>query len=379
MHHRRMSEPPSTDVAAHAGEAAAQWRDGPGRWTLCLRGDVRSLPAAWARLPDVAGCAALVVEGHELLAWDAATAARLWALDREARARGLEVVHQGLPEGLVALLALAGTAPVPAPADGTRPDESAAPSPGPGAGHTLAFLGAVLIATGRWLRGRSTVRLADVVEQLDHCGPRSLPIVVLCCALVGLMLAYMGGAQLGRIGAQGFLADVVTVGMLRELAGLMAGVMLAGRIGAAFAAQLGTMQAGEEIDALRVLGVDPVAHLVLPRLLALLAMAPALYAFGALAGIIAAWPAATLAYGVTSAEYWAQVARAVTATDLWIGLFKCMVYVALVALAGCQEGLAAGRGATAVGAATTAAVVKGLVWIVAAACATTVVFTALGY
>jgi phospholipid/cholesterol/gamma-HCH transport system permease protein len=193
------------------------------------------------------------------------------------------------------------------------------------------------------------------------------------------MLAYMGGAQLGRIGAQGFLADVVTVGMLRELAGLMAGVMLAGRIGAAFAAQLGTMQAGEEIDALRVLGVDPVAHLVLPRLLALLAMAPALYAFGALAGIIAAWPAATLAYGVTSAEYWAQVARAVTATDLWIGLFKCMVYVALVALAGCQEGLAAGRGATAVGAATTAAVVKGLVWIVAAACATTVVFTALGY
>jgi phospholipid/cholesterol/gamma-HCH transport system permease protein len=115
------------------------------------------------------------------------------------------------------------------------------------------------------LRGRARVRGADVLQQLDETGPRSLGIVVLTCALVGLMLAYMGGAQLGRIGAQGFIADVVTVGMVRELAGLMTGVILAGRIGSAFAAQLATMKAGEEIDALRVLGVDPIAHLVLPR------------------------------------------------------------------------------------------------------------------
>lgn len=247
------------------------------------------------------------------------------------------------------------------------------------AGRTLAFVGEVLISCGRWARGRGGPGRGELLHQLDQAGPRSLPIVGLSCALIGLMLAYMGGAQLGRIGAQNFLADVVTVGMVRELAGMMTGIILAGRIGSAFAAQLATMEAGEEIDALRVLGVDPVAHLVLPRLLALLLVAPALYACGALAGVLAGWPAAVLAYGVTSAEYLHQCLRALTFTHLWIGLFKCMLYVALVALAGCREGLHAGRSAQAVGEATTTAVVKALVWIVAAACGTTVVFTAWGY
>ena len=129
---------------------------------------------------------------------------------------------------------------------------------------TIAFFGEVLLALARWLRGRPGPRMADLLAQLDQTGPRSLPIVALSCALIGLMLAYMGGAQLGRIGAQNFLADVVTVGMVRELAGMMTAIILAGRVGSAFAAQLATMEAGEEIDALRVLGVDPVAHLVLP-------------------------------------------------------------------------------------------------------------------
>ena len=123
-----------------------------------------------------------------------------------------------------------------------------------------------------------------MLQQLDLAGPRSLPIVGLTCGLIGLMLADMAGAQLGRIDAQNFLAEVVTVGMVRELAGLMTGIILAGRVGSAFAAQLATMAAGEEIDALRVLGIDPISHLVLPRLLALaLALvASALIGFGAL-------------------------------------------------------------------------------------------------
>lgn len=121
-----------------------------------------------------------------------------------------------------------------------------------------------------------------MLQQLDLAGPRSLPIVGLTCGLIGLMLADMAGAQLGRIDAQNFLAEVVTVGMVRELAGLMTGIILAGRVGSAFAAQLATMAAGEEIDALRVLGIDPISHLVLPRLLALALVAPALIGFGAL-------------------------------------------------------------------------------------------------
>ena len=260
--------------------------------------------------------------------------------------------------------------------------DSPLPRPLAEAATTLAFLGEVVLALAGTLRrrpGQPRAGAGELLRQMDLTGPRSLPIVLLSCALIGLMLAYMGGAQLERIGAQNYLADVVTVGMVRELAGMMTGIILAGRVGSAFAAQLATMQAGEEIDALRVLGLDPVAHLVLPRLAALLLVAPALYVFGAVAGVAAGWPAAVLVYGVSSPEYLHQCLRAVTPTHLWIGLFKCMLYVALVALAGCREGLHAGRSAQAVGEATTAAVVKALVWIVAAACATTVVFTALGY
>ena len=131
------------------------------------------------------------------------------------------------------------------------------------AARTAAFLGEVLLALGRLLRGRSGLRGGELLRQLDQTGPLSIGIVALTCSLVGLMLAYMGGAQLDRLGAQVYIADIVTVGMVRELAGLMTGMILTGRVGSAFAAQLATMKAGEEIDALRALGVDIIDHLVL--------------------------------------------------------------------------------------------------------------------
>jgi phospholipid/cholesterol/gamma-HCH transport system permease protein len=382
---------PAQDHAAGDPAATAEWAGGGGRWTLVLRGDWRGGATHWPATPAAAGAADTVAfDGAALRGWDTTLAARLWALERELRPRGTRVETAALPAGLREVLALA------APQRGALDDvgdlgdagdtgvragrvapHPARRAPAPAA-VTVAFFGEVLFALGRWLRGSSGVRAGDVLRQLDETGPRSLPIVLLTCALVGLMLAYMGGAQLGRIGAQSFVASVVTVGMVRELAGLMTGVILAGRVGSAFAAQLATMQAGEEIDALRVLGVDPITHLVLPRLLGLLLMAPVLIGFGALAGVLAGWPAALWVYGVTSAEYLHQCLRALNFTHLWIGMFKGMVYVALVALAGCREGLHAGRSAQAVGAATTAAVVKALVWIVMAACLTTVVFTSLG-
>ena len=244
---------------------------------------------------------------------------------------------------------------------------------------TASFIGEVLLATARLLRGKSGLRWGDLLRQVDQTGPLSLPIVALTCFLVGLMLAYMGGAQLEKMGAPTFIADIVTVGMVRELAGLMTGMILAGRVGASFAAQLATMQAGEEIDALRVLGVNPIDHLVLPRLLALVLVAPLIMAYASLVGVLAGMVPATLVYGVPAAEYLHRSLLALTWTHLWIGVFKCTLYAALLSLAGCREGLHAGRDAQAVGLATTAAVVKGLVWIIAAACATTVAFQALGF
>lgn len=378
--------------AARPGGAAprGRWlRGDDGTMALQLEGDWRGHAATWpvppADLPPRGGVVA--VRAQALASWDIALAARLWGLQQQLAQRGVELALADVPEGLREVLALASPHRAVLEEDGAA-RATAQPVPAvprrlialPRTSQpviTVAFFGEVLLAIGRWLSGRVAVRGAEVLHQLDQTGPRSLPIVALTCALVGLMLAYMGGAQLERLGAQNYLADIVAVGMVRELAGLMSGVILAGRIGSAFAAQLATMKAGEEIDALRVLGVDPIGHLVLPRLLALLAMAPALYACGVLAGIAAGWPAAMGAYGVTAIEYWHQASRAIDFTHLSIGLFKAMLYVALVALAGCREGLHAGRSAQAVGAATTAAVVKGLVWIVIAACVTTVAFTSL--
>ena len=357
--------------------ASAAWRSSDGGSVLTLVGDWRGAAQPCPALPPAAQRGStVVVDGSRLSGWDAALAAQLFSLQTDLRQRGLAADLSGLPDGLRAVLALAEP--------DTRSDDPQAPTPAARAKAapamvTIAFFGEVLLAMVRLVRGKGVLRGRDLMRQLDLTGPMSLPIVLLTCALLGLMLAYMGGAQLGRIGAQGFLADVVTVGMVRELASLMTGIILAGRVGASFAAQLATMQAGEEIDALRVLGIDPVGHLVLPRLLGLLMVAPGLIALGAVAGVTAGWAAAVGVYGVTTSEYFSQSLRAVTFTHLWIGMFKGMLYTSLVALAGCREGLNAGRSAEAVGAATTTAVVKALVWIVIAACTTTVVLTALGF
>ncbi|MEN9315662.1 MAG: hypothetical protein RIS35_2055 [Pseudomonadota bacterium] len=384
---------PAKPAPLGSGAPRCEWIDGSAGRTLVLEGDWRqdTLPSLTA--PDASR--PLSIDARGVTGWDGRLAAELWAM---SMAGELRPDARALPEGLGELLALAG--PSRPQASGARPEVpasrprativcpgEAAPAPAPsadasppGSAHlTIRFLGDVLIAVGRLSTARARLPAGSLLAQLDRTGARSVPIVVLTCALVGLMLAYMGGAQLGRIGAQRYLADVVTVGMIRELAGLMTGVILAGRLGAGFAAELAAMNAGEEIDALRVLGVDPIAHLVLPRLLALIAISPLLIAFGAAAGIVAGWPAAVWAYGVTSGEYLHQSLRAITFTHLWIGFFKGVVYAALVALAGCRDGLHAGRSAEQAGQATTAAVVRALVWIVCAACGTTVVFTSLGY
>ena len=244
---------------------------------------------------------------------------------------------------------------------------------------TLQFIGEVLLALGRLLRGRSHMRWADLAFQLDQTGPRSVPIVALVCGLVGVILAYMGATQLQRLGAQSYIADLVTVGVVREIAALMTGVILSGRVGAAFAAQLGSMQANEEIDALRTLGLDPVDYLVLPRLLAMVLVAPLLTAMAALVGVLAGWLVAVLIFGVPAADYLTRGLQSLTPAHLLVGLFKGTVYAMLVALAGCRQGLAAGRSAQAVGQATTAAVVQAIVWIVIAASLLTIALQRLDW
>ena len=245
--------------------------------------------------------------------------------------------------------------------------------------QTLAFVGDLLLSLQRLVVGRSDMRRADLWWQVEQTGPRSAPIVVMVCGLVGVILAYMGAAQLQRFGAQTYIADLVAVGVVREIAALMTGVILAGRVGAAFAAQIGSMQAGEEVDALRTFGLNPVDHLVLPRVLALVLVAPLLTAMAALVGVAAGWAVAVVIFGVPAFDFLHRSLEAVTLTHLLIGLFKGTVYALLVAVAGCRQGMAAGRSAQAVGQATTRAVVQAIVWIVLAASLLTILFQRLDW
>jgi phospholipid/cholesterol/gamma-HCH transport system permease protein len=381
-------------MARSAPHPHARWQRADGGWVLVLEGDWRGgVPRAGDAPSEAIGAgAALRVDTAALTAWDADLAPALWPLLAPLARRGVTLDLGALPEATRAALALAlprapeaagaagDTAPL-APADEARAAARADGWGGFGRGTRalVQFTGEVLLALFATLRGAGPLRVRELLAQMDRVGPGSLPIVTLTVFLAGLLLAYMGGSQLDRIGATEYIAQVVTVGIVREMAGMMTGIILAGRLGAAFAAELGTMQANEELDALRTLGVDPVAHLVLPRLLASVAMAPLLILYAMAVGVLAGMLPTVGVYRVGVAEYLEGAREAFTWTHLWIGLMKGMVYMGLVALAGCHEGLRAGRNAQAVGAATTRAVVRALVWIVAAACITTVTLTTLGF
>lgn len=241
------------------------------------------------------------------------------------------------------------------------------------------FVGQLWLALGRLFTGRAQMRGRDLLMQLEQAGPRSVGIVSLVSGLVGVILAYMGAVQLQRFGAQSYIADLVAVGAVREVAALMTGVILSGRVGAAYAAQLGSMQANEETDALRALGLAPMDYLVLPRVLAMAMAAPFLTAYAALVAMVSGGLVAVGVFGVLPSEYVARTLQTLTLNHILVGLSKGTSYAVLVAVAGCQQGLHAGRNAQAVGAATTAAVVQAIVWIVVVASLMTVAYQRLGW
>jgi phospholipid/cholesterol/gamma-HCH transport system permease protein len=201
---------------------------------------------------------------------------------------------------------------------------------------------------------------------LEECGAQALPIVSLISMLVGLILAFIGAIQLRIFGAQIFVADLVAIGMVRLMGAVMTGVIMAGRTGAAFAAQIGTMQVNEEIDALKTFGISPVAFLVLPRMIALIVMMPLLCLYADVMGILGGLVVGTGFLDITLTEYVNRTREAVSLTHLWVGLFHSTVFGVLVAMAGCMRGMQCGRSASAVGEATTSAVVTSIVAIVVA-------------
>jgi phospholipid/cholesterol/gamma-HCH transport system permease protein len=241
----------------------------------------------------------------------------------------------------------------------------------------LAFIGEAAVALLRLIGGKARFRPSDLFLTIQECGAQALPIVSLISLLVGLILAFIGAIQLKIFGAQIYVASLVGIGMVRALAAVMTGIIMAGRTGAAFAAQLGTMQVNEEIDALKTLGVSPMEFLVLPRMLALFVMMPLLSLYANLMGVLGGLLIGVLMLNLNFMEYFNKTKESVSLNDLWVGLFSAAVFGVLVALAGCMRGMQCGRSASAVGEATTSAVVTSIVSIVVAMAVITVVCNVL--
>jgi phospholipid/cholesterol/gamma-HCH transport system permease protein len=189
--------------------------------------------------------------------------------------------------------------------------------------------------------------------------------VALINFLVGLILAFVGAGQLARFGASIYTADLVAVATVREMACMMTGIILCGRTGAAFAAQLGTMKVNQEIDAFRTFGISPFEFLVLPRVLALILMTPLLVLFGDLISIGGGLLASMLILDGTPQVYLQRTVESIRLSGFLLGVFKGSCFGVIIALTGCLRGMQCGSNAAAVGLATTSAVVTGITWIIA--------------
>ena len=218
----------------------------------------------------------------------------------------------------------------------------------------------------------------DLALCIQDAGPSALAIVTMISLLVGLILAFVGSVQLAMFGAQIYIADLVGLGTVREMGALMTAVIMSGRTGAAYAAQLGTMNVNSETDALKTMGISPMEFLVLPRMLALVLMMPLLTLYADLMGILGGALVAVGAFDVSLLQYYNQTCRAVHLHDFSVGLAKSLVFAVLVATAGCMRGMQCGRSASAVGDAATAAMVNSIVYIVLADAVITLICNRIG-
>jgi phospholipid/cholesterol/gamma-HCH transport system permease protein len=323
----------------------------------------------------------LKFDAAALGAWDSGLLTFLAGVLKACAVRGIEVDQGGLPEGIRRLLAMAFAVPEQKVAGrGGRNGNllvrvgTAAMEFIRGAPAMLRFLGEITLSFLRLFAGRARFRASDMWIEIEQVGPRALPIVSVISFLVGLILAYLGADQLRLVGAQIFIADLVAIGMVREVGALMTGIIIAGRTGAAFAAQLGTMQVNEEIDAFKALGISPVDFLVLPRMLALMLMVPLLTLYAGFVGMLAGLLVSTLIFDISFFEYYNETLRALELKHFWVGLSKGTVYGAMVAFAGCLRGMQCGRSAEAVGEAATSAVVTAILLITIAASVMTIVY-----
>lgn len=362
---------------ASSAPSVAVERDNSGAAVVRIGGDWRlrhGMPATAPveRAIEAAGARAIRLEAA-VGRWDSSLVSFVLHLEEYCGAHQIAIERGALPDGLVRMIALAQA--VPEKRDARAADSRSALLDRVGAavlekfagfGDFMEFLGEASIALGRMCVGRARFRRSDLLEAIQDCGANALGIVTLISYLVGVILAFMGAIQLQQFGAAIYVADLVAIGMVREMGAMMTGIIMSGRTGAAFAARLGTMKVTQEIDALATMGIPPMEFLTAPRIVALVLMMPLLCLYSDLVGILGGATVGFTMLGLSLNTYLRESSAAILTATLIGGLVKSVVYGVLIALAGCYEGFRCGNSSSAVGDAATRAVVESIVAIVVA-------------
>jgi phospholipid/cholesterol/gamma-HCH transport system permease protein len=353
-----------------------------GEWSL-QKSSPR--PGSLLRKIDEIQPSRLSFEHHDLKKWDSSLMIFLIDLIKYCQKNDIQVSRETLPVGAQKLLQLSFAVPERKGARRTTLGQPVLTKIGNVTiemhrnwSDLLAFLGEVILGILNFFRGRARFRYSDLFFQIEAAGPSALLIVTLISLLVGMILAFVGAVQLRIFGAEIYIANLVGLGMAREMGAMMTAIIMAGRTGAAYAAQLGTMQVNEEIDALKTMGISPIEFLVFPRLLALCLMMPLLCIYADFMGIIGGAIVSATMLDISFFQYFQQIQGFVPLKHFSVGIFKAGVFGILVATSGCFRGLQCGRSASAVGFAATSAVVTSIVLIIVADAIITVVCQLIG-
>jgi len=304
--------------------------------------------------------------------WDSALMVRILALNDLCTKAKVEFRATTLPRGLAKLIALSQAVPektdaarkITTPSFLQRVGESGLTA-WTGGAAMLSFLGESVVASLKLVRSQAQFRWSDTLMVVQECGPEALGIVALINFLIGMILAFVGATELAQFGASIYTADLVAVATVREMACIMTGIIMCGRTGAAFAAQLGTMKVNQEIEGFQTFGISPFEFLVLPRMLALVLMMPLLCLFANVISIAGGFMVSALMLDVAPVLYLHRTIESIHLTTFVLGVAKGGFFGVIIALTGCLRGMQCGTNAAAVGQATTSAVVTGITWIIA--------------
>jgi len=359
-------------------QAPPQWRfeTAARQNRLTLSGDWTSHQGALPHFPAEGLATALrdqplQVETHDLGRWNSALVTFLWQVRQAAQQAGLTFAEDGLPPSARKLLGLLPDRPAATPPR-RRPPFRPVTALGRWTIASLSEVGtiselavATLGGSLRALIGRSRMRMVDLLANIQDAGPASLLIVSIVNFLLGAILAFVGAVQLQKFAAGAYVANLVGIAMVREMAAVMTAIIMAGRTGGAYAARIATMLGNEEIDALTVTGIPVSNYIILPAVLALVVTMPLLYLYACLVSMAGGCMVAVAMLHVTLAGYVHQSLGAVPFDQFVFGFVKSIVFAAFIGLISCRIGLKAGRSAADVGVAATRAVVVGIVGVIA--------------